>query len=239
MSLDYIYNNMNLEKYKNKFEYLVSLIGKNTKVILEIGGHYGEDTLRFYKYFPESKIYSFEPDPRNIIIFKKFCSEIKNIELIEKAVYNLDNEFLDFYLSYSDFDVLQKKYNYIGTEDYVKLKLNNSGSSSLKEKKNTKFKKVKVNTIRLDTWYKSIKNLNLIDFLWIDVQGAEKEVLLGAIDVLKKVRFVQIEYGEVSYEGAMTKKDTFDFFKNNNFDLILDYSPNSPVGDFLFKNNKL
>ena len=100
-------------------------------------------------------------------------------------------------------------------------------------------KKVKVNTIRLDTWYKSIKNLNLIDFLWIDVQGAEKEVLLGAIDVLKKVRFVQIEYGEVSYEGAMTKKDTFDFFKNNNFDLILDYSPNSPVGDFLFKNNKL
>ena len=57
MELDYIYNNMNLEKYKSKFENLQKIIGKDSKIILEIGGHYGEDTLRFYKYFPNSQIY--------------------------------------------------------------------------------------------------------------------------------------------------------------------------------------
>ena len=47
MDLNYIYNNMNLEKYKKKFETLQNIIGSDAKVILEIGGHYGEDTIRF------------------------------------------------------------------------------------------------------------------------------------------------------------------------------------------------
>ena len=103
-----------VEKYKGKFEYLQRIIGKNAKVILEIGGHYGEDTLRFYKYFPHSKIYSFEPDPRNIQIFKKICSNIPSIQLIEKAVSDKHNDSILFYMAYSDMiGKLQDKYNFI------------------------------------------------------------------------------------------------------------------------------
>ena len=45
--------------------------------IVEVGAHYGEDTLRFLKFFPNSNIYCFEPDPRNILI-----RNIKRIILI-------------------------------------------------------------------------------------------------------------------------------------------------------------
>jgi FkbM family methyltransferase len=46
---------------------------------------------------------------------------------------------------------------------------------------------VEVKTTTLDAWAKS-ENPSIIDLLWIDVQGAEKEVLEGAAELLKDVR---------------------------------------------------
>ncbi len=240
MNLNFIYNNMNLKKYKGKFEKLQKIIGKDAKIILEIGGHYGEDTLRFYKYFPNSKIYSFEPDPRNIEIFKKTCYGINSIKLIEKAASNVENDLI-FYMAYSEFNNnLQEKYKYIGIDDYKKLNLNNSGSSSLKKSTRNDLlnsKKIIVKSIKLDNWVTN-NDIDSIDFIWIDVQGAEKEVIEGSKKILNKVKFIQLEYGETSYEGGMTKKETLDMMIDKGFELILDYNPNNLSGDFLFKNTK-
>jgi len=230
---------MNLSEYKTKFETLQKILG-TVKIILEIGGHYGEDTLRFYKYFPQSKIYSFEPDPRNISIFKKTCLNIDNITLIEKAVSNLDNKQLTFYQIYNESNkhILQDKYKYIGLDAYNSLKLNGSGASSLKKTNLPNlniYQEIKVNSIRLDTWITK-NNIDLIDFIWIDVQGAEKEVLLGCEKLFHRIKFIQLEYGETSYEGALTKKDTYNYMTQHNFILILDYNPQSNTGDYLFKN---
>ena len=240
MDLNYIYSNMNLEKYKKKFETLQNIIGVDAKVILEIGGHYGEDTLRFYKYFPNSKIYSFEPDPRNIEIFKKTCSNIESIELIEKAVSNISDNELIFYQVYNkkNEDNLQDKYKYIGKESYKNLKLSGSGASSLKNTNRTDlniYNKIIVKSIKLDDWCDK-KNIDIIDFIWIDVQGAEREVIEGGKNILSKVKYIQLEYGETSYEGGLSKKQTYDMMINNNFKLIMDYNPNSQTGDYLFKN---
>jgi len=242
MELNYIYNNMNLEKYKEKFEKLQNIIGKDAKVILEIGGHYGEDTLRFYKYFPNSKIYTFEPDPRNIEIIKKTCSNIDSIKLIERAVSNVSDKELEFYQVYNKKmeDNLQEKYKYIGNKTYKNLKLSGSGASSLKNTNRTDLNihnKIIVKSIKLDNWCKK-EDMDVIDFIWIDVQGAEKEVIEGAKNILPNVKYIQLEYGETSYEGGLSKKQTYDMMINNNFKLIMDYNPNSQTGDYLFKNPK-
>ena len=42
------------------------LNNKEDPVIIEIGAHYGEDTVEFLKEFDDVKMYCFEPDPRNI-----------------------------------------------------------------------------------------------------------------------------------------------------------------------------
>lgn len=240
MALNYIYNNMNLEKYKEKFEKLQNIIGKDAKVILEIGGHYGEDTLRFYKYFPNSKIYTFEPDPRNIEIIKKTCSNIDSIKLIERAVSNVSDKELEFYQVYNKKmeENLQEKYKYIGNKTYKNLKLSGSGASSLKNTNRTDLNihnKIIVKSIKLDNWCKK-EDIGVIDFIWIDVQGAEKEVIEGAKNILPNVKYIQLEYGETSYEGGLSKKQTYDMMINNNFKLIMDYNPNSQTGDYLFKN---
>jgi len=239
MNVDYIINNMDLQKYQKKFEFLVKILG-NTTNIVEIGAHYGEDSVRFNHFFPDANIYCFEPDPRNIEIFKKTCQNIDKITLIEKAVSNTDNTELSFYQIYiqNSENVLQDKYKYIGLDDYKTLKLSGSGASSLKQPSRNDLNihnKIVVNTIRLDTWVKE-NNINIIDFIWIDVQGAEKEVIEGCKNILNKIKFIQLEYGETSYEGGLSKKATYDMMINNNFELISDYNPNSNNGDYLFKN---
>ena len=47
--------------------------------------------------------------------------------------------------------------------------------------------------------------MDVIDFIWIDVQGAEKEVIEGAKNILPNVKYIQLEYGETSYEGGLSK----------------------------------
>ena len=241
MKLNEIYQNMDLEKYRSKFERLQSIIGTNIKTILEIGGHYGEDTLRFYKFFPRSQIYSFEPDPRNRKIFNKTCQGIDSIHLIESAVSDKHNELVSFYMSYSEFTgTMQTKYNFIDKKDYIQLQLNNSGSSSLKQSTRTDLQlstQITVPSVRLDKWCIDNK-IDSIDFIWIDVQGAEKQVIEGCLDILDKIHYIQLEYGETSYEGGLSKQETYNMMISYNFELVLDYNPSSHTGDFLFVNKK-
>ena len=60
-----------MKSYSKKFHNIKNLIRNKQPIIIEIGAHYGEDTLRFKHIFPNATLHCFEPDPRNIEIFKK------------------------------------------------------------------------------------------------------------------------------------------------------------------------
>ena len=241
MDLDFIYDNMNLKKYQEKFDILQSIIGKQAQTIIEIGGHYGEDTLRFHKFFPQAHIYSFEPDPRNITIFKRTCQYINNITLIQKAASDTEGRQTFYQLfNKNNEHILDDKYKYIGHETYNELNLSGSGASSLKKSQQPElniYDTITVDTIRLDEWVKS-NHVTSIDFLWIDVQGAESNVISGCRDIINMIKFVQLEYGETDYVDGLTKGSTYQMMINNGFELILDYNKFSSKGDFLFQNKK-
>ena len=76
-----------------------------------------------------------------------------------------------------------------------------------------------VETSTLDNFYKS-KNL---DILWIDVQGAEKLVLDGAKNTLKKVKavFIEISIKNELYVNSATMDKLNDILLKNNFNLAL------------------
>tara|TARA_B100001142_G_C14318251_1_gene649340 strand:+ start:1474 stop:2211 length:738 start_codon:yes stop_codon:yes gene_type:complete len=240
MSLSYVYANMEIEKYHSKFNTIQNIIGKDANTIIEIGGHYGEDTLRFHKYFPKSKIYSFEPDPRNIHILRKLCDPIANIEVIEKAVSNTHGEDVPFYQATSPSPTIPTKYKFIDKKDFEEHNLSGSGASSLCRMNEPStfdlLNSVKIKTVRLDDWVLK-KNIPLIDFIWIDVQGHEKNVMEGMIHILPRIKFIQLEYGETIYEGGLSKKETLHMMTKYDFRLVMDYNPNSNTGDFLFENN--
>ena len=92
-----------------------------------------------------------------------------------------------------------------------------------------------VTVIRFDKWY-STRNIGLIDFVWIDVQGAEKEVIEGMGKVIQKIRMIWMEYGEDQYNGAMDRLQTIDLLNSKGFSLESQLSDSGPQGDLLFKN---
>ena len=224
-----------IKHYAPKFNFLKSLIKNDTPSILEIGAHYGEDTLRLSQTFPQSTIYCFEPDPRNITIFKKYIKD-ENIFLFELALSNKDGE-ADFFLSYQESSGVPSKYDWISPEEYDSLQLNNSGSSSLKKGyQHILPSPTKVSTLRFDNWYKK-HQIGKIDFAWVDVQGSEKDVIEGIGKEIENIKYIWMEYGEQDYEGGMSWRETVDLLKTKNFIEIRTDSSGSK-GDILFKNNK-
>lgn len=230
-----------MKKYKQKFENFKYVIEKDNPIIIEIGSHYGEDSLRFIETFENSKVYCFEPDPRNIDIHKKHIDDDR-IKLFEIALSNQTGE-ADFYQSYDDKEIPDRvfeKYDWIDKEDYIKKNLNNSGSSSLKKGYGKVLdNKIKVKTKRFDEWYNENLSEQIIDFCWIDVQGAEKDVFDGMGDIITKVKYIWVEYGEMNYEDAMGRDDTIRYLENKGFFLITSLSSDNNSGDLLFVNRRL
>ena len=122
-----------MKHYKRKFRQIRSIIRNENPVIVEIGSHYGEDTLRFLETFRNPTIHCFEPDPRNLEIFLKHVSSNK-VNLYKTALSDKNSTEV-LYQSFDSTEInhVPDKYDWIDLEDYRNLKLNNSGSSSLKK----------------------------------------------------------------------------------------------------------
>ena len=225
-----------MKHYGKKFKKIKNLLKKDDPIIVEVGAHYGEDTLRFVEVFPKLKIYCFEPDTRNINIFKKIVKS-NNVYLIEKAVSNKTGH-AEFFSSYSEYSDKQppSKYDFISINDYNRYMLHNSGASSLKKGyDNCLSTKNVVETVRLDMWLKS-NLINYIDFMWIDVQGGEFEVIDGLGSQVKQIHYLWIEYGELFYNGAMDRSQTISLLSEKGFELLHEYSDTGSQGDLLFIN---
>jgi hypothetical protein len=93
---------------------------------------------------------------------------------------------------------------------------------------------ISVETVSLDAWCQE-NNVYQIDFIWMDVQGAEIDVFNGAIQTLKNTRFLYTEYSNTElYEGQKNLSEISENLAASNFQLIRRYH-----GDVLYKNTSL
>jgi len=135
----------------------VAKYAKNAKIIYDIGANIGNHTVYFAKILNAEKIYSFEPMPINYKILEKNISD-NNIQNIVTAC----NVALGAETTSATMSIEQQNNN--GT---AKVNLDNSGGE-------------KVNIVTVDSL-----NLPLPDFIKIDVEGFELNVLKGMKEVLK------------------------------------------------------
>ena len=204
---------------------------KKPLVIFEIGACEGEDSIKYSRLFPNSTIYAFEPLPDNIkLIHKNFLQYgIKNARYYNKALSS-ENGIAEFYVSSGQPDNAKES-----DWDY-----GNKSSSLLPPEKHLKMlsfiqfnKKIEVETITLDSFCKA-NELSVIDFIHMDVQGAELMVLKGAGDYLKSIKVIWLEVSKVDiYKNQPLVKDVKKFMKENNFVLIKD-ALNGQQGDQLY-----
>ena len=224
-----------MKHYTPKFELLKRIIGKENPVIVEIGAHFGEDSLRFLESFPGVELHCFEPDPRSIKVFKKYINDSR-VRLYEVALSDTEGVGA-FYQSYQPPDArsVPGKYDWIDENLYHEEELSNSGSSSLK--KGYQFNKsttIEVTTQRFDSWLKEPGSPQEIDFVWIDVQGAEKDVLEGMGAHIRNIKLIWIEYGEMIYEGSLTRAETVNYLDQRGYSVIEQFSSQTDAGDLLF-----
>ena len=130
-----------MKHYVEKFQKIKDLLNKNNPIIIEIGAHYGEDTLRFLEIFPNAKIHCFEPDDRNINIFNQMVNDDR-VVLYQSALSN-QNGKARFYKSFTENEsnIVPEKYDFISLDEYQNNLLHNSGSSSIKKDTQTVFLK--------------------------------------------------------------------------------------------------
>lgn len=201
---------------KVKHRAIHSLIKKKSPVILEIGAHTGTDTQLFIKHYPKAIVYCFEPDPRNVKELNKLNKLLNSkLNIVVAAAYSETRDALPFYQAHApDSSSLKGSHPHVENASIIKVK-----------------------ALALDDWAR--KNIvSHVDLLWIDVQGAEREVLTGASNLLKNTDYIFIEYGEIEYEGGMTRAETIETLSDN-FKVIEGYSSFTKKGDLVFVNKKL
>jgi FkbM family methyltransferase len=194
-------------------------------LIIEVGAHHGFDTLEFATLFPESKIYAFESFPGNFLHLQKNCQHFKNITTVCSALSNT-NGVTFFYQSSGSSDGS-------GSLLTPTIHIKNHPTVFFEDKD-----KSTVITITLDTYFNSIE-ISKVDLIWIDVQGAEKLVLQGGTELLKKTRYIYLEVSEVPlYEGALAYCDMKLFMNNLGFEVWHEFLPAewNGEGNVLFRN---
>ena len=219
-----------------KAELLLLFQKEKVKTVFDIGACEAEDSIRYSILFPKSTVYAFEPRKDNIAIGEASIQKYKrNNIVLENIALSNENGTAEFFLSEG-----QPKNASIELE----WDFGNKSSSLLppteEMKKHTSWlqfnTRIQVETMRLDTYAKN-KKIDAIDFVHIDVQGAELLVLEGAGDFLKNVKVIWMEVEAVElYKGQPLKTDVEIFMKKNNFVNVLD-TVNEVAGDQLYVNS--
>lgn len=172
---------------------------KKAPLIIDCGSNIGMTTVFFKDKFSLAKIICFEPDPNVYIILEKNINvnKLKDITLINAALSDLDGETDFFGEFYGDHP-------------------NSLGNSIIETWGNRGYTdRIKVKAAKLSNFIN-----REVDFLKLDIEGAELQVLEELGDKLKLIRKMlleihssqqEIEMGKVEKIKALLKKYNFQF----------------------------
>jgi len=186
---------------------LLKLFRKDQKLtIFDVGACEGEDSIRYATRFPNSRVFAFEPLASNWELvranFERYS--ISNAELVGVALSNSAGE-ADFHVSSGRPDELFRG----GDWNY-----GNKSSSLLPPTSKSpmygwvRFEEVvRVRCEVLDDFCRTRRILR-IDFVHMDVQGAEALVLAGAKEMMRRIVGIWLEVSdEALYAGQALRCD--------------------------------
>ena len=219
MPIEYFEKYTNV-KFENKKEYwrtteyptleITTSNSKRKKIGFDVGACKGESIPKFKGF---DKIYAFEPAPYVFdILTKKYKNDLR-IECHQIAISDED--------SYRSFNY----HNHYGYSSF--LEIDKEGEFAKKcQKEDPGFDDVAlvfdVQTKRLDTFMQE-NHIEHIDFLKIDTQGTDLNVIKSLGKMINKVDIIEAEvHIKPLYKNSFHKEEIIDFMKKNNFNLILE-----------------
>ena len=185
---------------------------------IEVGAYDAEFSQQMARCIDSRNVWAFEALPN---IYNEFKGQLEHINYINLAVSDKDQEVT------------------IGELDRdEKLGIPSGASSILTRIKALNTTPIKVQGHTVDTLAKT-NEIHGNVALWIDCEGANREVLRGAANTLKNTMAVYIEVElEEFWEGAWLKEDTVKFLTNAGFTLV-DCSNRPVQQDLIFVRTDL
>ena len=172
----------------------------NFDIVFDIGAHKGETINLFIKNFRVNKIYSFEASPINFKILKKKNIKHQRVQII------LENIAVGSKNGIAQLKQVQESSS--STLSHINLDSN----YFKKKKKILNFFSNKEYFHNIEVEIKTLNEyldqnlIKFIDFLKIDTEGYEFEVLLGLKDKLKNVKIILFEH---HFDDMLKKNYTF------------------------------
>jgi len=179
---------------------------KSDDIVIDAGANNGYVTLCFSKLVGKSaRVYAFEPDSINIARIKENIALDQSLDdniVIEDLLLWNENTWVDFYEA--------------GTV----------GSSAVWKPEGEKL--VKKEAVSIDQWVKR-NNITKLDFIKMDIEGAEIEAMDGCVETLKTLApdFAIASYHIVNGEPTYVKLE--EFFRKHNY----------PCRTLTFKKNEI
>jgi FkbM family methyltransferase len=154
--------------YKEIFEQEIYRFpnAKPSPIVIDGGANIGLSVIFFKQLYPDCKITAFEADPHVFQVLRSNLAEFdfRDIKLINQALWHTET-ILEFAVEGAD------------------------GGRLAHAADQEQSKKINVNTIRLKSYLEQS-----VDFLKLDIEGAETEVILDCSDYLHNVKYLFIEY---------------------------------------------
>lgn len=192
--------------HRKRIKKILINLNLNINTIFDVGSNNGDYSLLFHQIHPGAKIFAFEPNPYLAQAAIKNTKKFKNIKIIQNAVGNI-NSSADLSIDHN-------------SSLTTSLAVANQNSTTYKIKKflyDHKVKEItKIRIIKLDSF---IKNNNYPDFVKIDVEGFEEEVLKGLADNLKNIKLIMIEFHFDKLYKKYSTRSIHSFLTKNNFEL--------------------
>jgi len=192
-------------------------------VILDIGASDGTDASEWKKLLPNASIHAFEPEPSS---FEKLVKKTAGTGIkCHNIALGSFNDKAKFYISSGKLpqgSSLKKPTGLLKTNPQIKFE-----------------KQVEVEVLTLKDWLKK-NSIEKVDFLWMDTQGTELDILKSSGNILDSVRALHVEISLVElYEDSALYPELKKYLEDRDFVIFEEIMRYNISGDVVFVKKSL
>jgi FkbM family methyltransferase len=188
-------------------------------VILEAGAYDGNDTIKMASIWPGSIIYAFEPVPDIFKILRSKTSSFSNIKIYNTALSDTTGE----------------------QQIFISSGRSNASSSLLAPKLHIEIhpdvhfnQKALAQTITINDFVRA-EQIETLDFIWLDIQGMEIQVLQNSLNSLSKIKAILLEVNFIeTYHQCFLFEDAKSWLEGQGFRLEWQGPKYEDAGNTLF-----
>lgn len=198
---------------------LPRLLDKEQPVMFDVGANVGDYSNALYATFPKAQIVAFEPVPRTFEVLRATLAKT-TVKCCSIGLSDAEGEAVIY-----DYEQM------IGSEHASLF------PGVLKDLHRAEtIKETNVPLITLDAYCRAA-NILAIDFLKIDTEGNELNVLKGSRAMIQKnaIRAIQFEFNEMNVVSRVFLKDFYDILRGYSFYRLLPHAL-LPLGRYSSRN---